>query len=385
MSAHSRLAPSSAFRWVPCPLSVALGEQFPALYENDAGPEGTAAHWVWYQMMRVEAPKVGDLSPEGIPINEEMIEGALQFVNKVFSIANPYNAMSKVRLEERVSISGIHPLMFGTPDASIDLLEECGEYHIADFKHGHRSVSPFENLQLASYVFGEFERLELSGEQIDNCKVFFHIVQPRCFHNRPDSMTWETTGKQLRRLWTMLKNSAEEAITHELSARSQVGPHCRDCPGRRACPTLRANAGANIDWINRSWPAEMPIEAASLELKFVRAALAQMEAHASGLEEQITYALENGNIAPDWVLERGKGRGKSWTAPESEVFALADMLEVDLAKPRALITPSQAETLFKKKGFDTDVIAGYSNPNPGSVSLKAKSDSLAKSVFGAKS
>lgn len=382
MAAHSRLAPSSAFRWVPCPLSVALGEQYPALYEHPSGPEGTAAHWVWYQMLRVEAPKVGDVTPEGIPVTDEMIEGALQFVNKVFSIANPHGAMSKVRLEERVSMSGIHPLMFGTPDGSIDLLEECGEYHVVDFKYGHRSVSPFENLQLASYVFGEFERLQLSGDQIDNCKVFFHIVQPRCFHNRPDSMTWETTGKQLRRLWTMLKNSAEEAITHGLSARPQYGSHCRDCTGRLACPTFRKNNGEAMDFIDRRHPAQLPLDAAGLQLRYVENALAGLEAYATGLRELVRYGIEKGGQCPDWVLEAGKGRGKYWTAAESEVFALADMLDVDLAKPRALITPSQAETLFKKKGFDTDVIAGYSKPNPGSISLRPATTELSSKVFG---
>lgn len=384
MTGHSRLAPSSAFRWVPCPLSVALGEQFPALEQDPSGPEGTAAHEVWLMMLNGFTPTEGDPTSEGILITDEMLEGAQQFVDKVHEIADPYDAMRKVRLEETVEMRGLHHIMFGTSDASIDLLEECGEWHMIDYKFGHRAVSPFENLQLAGYTFGEFERLQLTDEQIDNAKVFFHIVQPRCFWGRPANMTWETTGKNLRRPWAQMKESALDAMTHELGARPKVGPWCRDCPGRRACPTLRTNAGASIDWINRSQPVQLPLDAAGLELKFVESALAQLETHASGLREQVKHGIEQGEHCPDWAMETVKGRGKHWTVPAVEVFELGDMLEADLRKAPQPITPSQAIDLFKKKGFDISLIDEYSAPNPGSVALKARTETLAHRVFGAK-
>lgn len=388
MSAHSRLAPSSAFRWVPCPLSVALGEAYPALTQDPSGPEGAAAHEVWLMMLNGIEPAIGDMTSEGLPVTDEMIEGAQQFVDKVRSIAEPHNAMDRVRLEETVEMRGIHHVMFGTSDASIDLLELCGEWHMIDYKFGHRSVSPFENLQLAGYTFGEFERLGLTDEQIDNAKVFFHIVQPRCFYNRPANSTWETTGKNLRHLWDKMRESALDAITHELGARPKVGAWCRDCPGRRACPTLRTNAGANIDWINRSWPAEMPLEAAGLELKFVQAALAQLEAHASGLREQVEHGVTTGGHCPDWAMSPQPGRGKHWTVPAEDVFALGDCLDppVDLRKKPEAVTPNQAIDLLKKaiKGFDASLIEEYAKPNPGSVKLIARTDTLAHRVFGAK-
>lgn len=381
MTAHSRLAPSSAFRWVECPLSVALGEAYPALTEHPSGPEGTAAHWAWHQMLTDHTPVVGELTPERLPVTQEMLDGALQFVNKVFEIANPHQAMRKVRLEQTVTMFGIHPDMFGTPDASIDLLEEVGEWHMIDYKFGHRAVSPFENMQLAAYTFGEFERLGLTDEQIDNAKVFFHIVQPRCFHGRPANMTWQTTGKELRKLWGRLRESAREAIQQELGARAKVGPWCRDCPGRRACPTLRKNAGSAIDWINRSYPVEMPLEAAGLELKFVEAALAQLEAHATGLREQVEHGIRAGGHCPDWAMDPVPGRGKHWTVEPEEVFLVGDLLEVDLRKKPEPVTPTQAIALFNKKGFDTTVIDGYSQPNPGSVKLTPATCDKAMKVF----
>ena len=382
MTGHSRLAPSSAFRWVHCPLSVALGEEYPALKQDPSGPEGTAAHEVWNWQLQGIEPEVGMLTSERIPITIEMIHGGQQFVDKIRSIVDPYQAMHKARFEQSLTMRGIHRVMHGTPDADLDLLEECGEYHIGDYKFGHRSVDPFENWQCSAYTFGAFERLDLTPSQIDNAKVFFHIVQPRCYHNRPASQTWETTGKDLRRMWDKMRASAEEAITHELSARAEMGPHCRDCEGRRACPTFRRNAGANIDWVSRAWPSQMPLEAAGIELTYARAALDQLKSYVDGLEQQVEFEIGQGGFTPHWALEQSPGRGRDWTVEPDEVFAIGDMLEVDLRKPAEPVTPSQAIAALKKKGFDSELIAEYSVPKKGAVSLKPKTDTLASRVFG---
>lgn len=385
MNAHSRLAPSSAFRWVNCPLSVALGEEYPALTEHPSGPEGTAAHWVWFAMLKSHTPVLGEMTPEGLPVTQEMLDGALQFVNKVFSIANPHQAMGRVRLEERTTMKGIHPVMFGTADAEIDLLELVGELHIVDYKFGHRSVDPFECWQLAGYAFGAFERDGLTDEQIDNAKVFFHIVQPRCFHGRPANQTWETTGKSLRRMWDLMRAAAKEAITLETAAYPKVGPWCRDCPGRRACPSLRRSAGAAMDWISRAWPVDLPAEAAGLELQNVEAMLANLTAHATALREQVEYDIGRGEFNPYWGLESKPGTAK-WNKPHEEVLLLGEMLEVDLrknAEPEP-ITPTQARAAFKRKGLDESVIDEYCGRASGEPKLVPKFETLASRVFGAK-
>lgn len=386
MTGHSRLAPSSAFRWVKCPLSVALSEHYPALKQDPSGPEGTAAHEVWNWQLQGMEPEVGTLTSERIPVTIEMIDGGWQFVEKIKSIVDPYQAMHKARFEQSLTMKGIHSLMHGTPDADLDLLEECGEYHIGDYKFGHRSVSPFESWQCSAYVFGAFERLGLSSSQIDNAKVFFHIVQPRCYHNRPDSMTWETTGKEQRKMWDQMRASAEEAIRHELAARPEMGPHCRDCEGRRACPTFRRNAGANIDWVSRAWPNQMPLEAAGIELSYAQAALDQLSAYVEGLKQQVEFELSRGGFSPHWAIQSTPGRGREWSMPAAELFAMGDALGIDLRKPAEPVTPSQAASNreFKKKGFDSELIAEYSTPKQGSVALKPKTDSLASRVFGAK-
>lgn len=384
VNGHSRLAPSSAFRWAKCPLSVALSEQFEDLAPDPSGPEGTAAHEVWNWIFQGLEPEVGMLTSERIPVTVEMIDGAWQLVDKVHSIVDPYNAMHKVRLEQPLTMTGIHRIMFGTPDVDIDLLEYCGEYHMVDYKFGHLSVDPFENWQLASYTFGAFERLKLTDEQIDNAKVFFHIVQPRCYHNRPASQTWETTGENLRKMWKKLKESAYEAITMELAAYPQIGDHCRDCAGRRACPTFRKNAGAAMDYVSRSMPNQMDIVAAGIELSYVTAAYEQLKSYKQALEEQIQYQIGEGEFSPHWHNAPTPGRGRLWLIPAQEIFAIGDSLEVDLRQAQEPITPNQAMDKLKKKGFDSSLIAEYSAPKKGGIALLPKTDTLASRVFGVK-
>lgn len=388
MSAHSRLAPSSAYRWVECPLSVTLSEQFPALFQDPAGPEGTAAHWVWLEMLYQRPVKVGQIvHTEGrLPVTVEMVDGAQMFVDRVYSIATPFNAMHKVRLEQRGSMTGLHPLMFGTPDAEIDLLEFNGEYHIVDYKYGHRAVDPRKCWQLICYAYGALvERLKLSGALLEGAKVVFHIVQPRCFHGRPASDRWETTGKDLQVLWAQLRSAAKRAIPTGIEPadrRGKVGPHCRDCPGRRACPTLATNVGGDVDWVDARQPCRLSTAEAGVELSYVEAAIERMKGLAEGLKQQIEFEISGGGFSPHYALEQKPGRGREWSVDTDDVFAFGDLLEVDLRKPIEPITPSQAMQVLKKKGFDESLIAEYSVPKKGAMALVPKTDTLASRVFG---
>src|SRR5690606_30450425 len=162
----------------------------------------------------------------------------------------------------------------------------------------------------------------------------------------------------------------------------QVGSHCQDCPGRRGCPTLRKNAGAVCDWTSRAWPVELPPEAAGLELQMAETMLAQLEAHVTGLREQVEYQIRDGQPNPFWQLEAGKSSEK-WNAPHDEIIALGDMLEVDLRKAQQLVTPIQAKEILHKAKLDKSVIAEYSQRVPGSMKLVPAETTLASRVFGA--
>lgn len=377
MTAHSRLAPSSAFRWVPCPASVRLSEQFPALYEDPSAAEGEAVHWAGYSMLRTHTPVIGETAPNGVQLTEEMLDAALLWHNTVFEYANKCGGLTNARLEERVAIAGIHPEMSGTPDCDIwDAANRT--IYVLDLKYGHRNVGAFECWQLVSYVHG---RLEEYGAQDDpDVKVGIVVVQPRSYSRFGPVKTWETTVGHLQsRMWPMLRESAKEAL-EATNPRYAVGAHCRDCPGRYACPTLARNSQAAMDYASSSMPIALAPADLGLELLFARRAQMLLDARLVALEQQAEANLRGATGQPGWGLEPGRGSAK-WAVEADEVEIFGGMCGVSLMKPATPVTPAQAREILKKKGLDPSVIESYSQHIPGAMKLVPVEETLAHRAF----
>lgn len=380
MGAHSRLAPSAADRWVECPASVQLSEQYPELLENSAAPEGVAAHWVASSMLTTHTPVVGDIAPNGIAVTQEMIDGALLYYNHVFKLSNPHGGIKmRCRVEQTVRIPSIHEACHGTPDTTADLCELTGELHIFDYKFGYGEVDPL-TMQLVLYARGELDRLGFDGHAEQYLKVHLHIVQPRCYTASGPIRTWSGTAADLRAHWNRLRASAAEALDDR--PRYKVGEQCRYCPGRRACPTLKRHVAGFMDQAEYSAPVEIPASEVGLELFFVERSIAMMNARATGLREQVEANLRAGRSVSGWCMEPGQSR-TAWSVPLEEVHAMGDMMGVDLRRSDAP-TPKQAVKLFEKAGIDTSVIDAYSETKPGGLKLVPSSQSLAIKAFGAK-
>lgn len=380
MGAHSRLAPSAADRWVHCPGSVPLSEQFPALLEHPSAPEGVAAHWVASSMLTSHAPLAGDIAPNGVAITEEMIDGALLYYNHVFKLANPHGGVKvRFRWEEPECMPSIHEEMWGTPDGAgvVDILEENGELHITDYKFGHLEVSPVENWQLLSYARGVLDRLQFDGAAEQHIRIFLHIIQPRCYSASGPIRTWQTTAGDARAQWNRLHHSAHEALGP--SPRFKTGEHCKYCPARRACPTLKRQTAGFMDEADWAAGIEIPADQVGLELFLVERSIAQLTARATGLREQVEANLRAGQSVPGWCMEPGQSRTQ-WAAPLAEVHDLGDMMGVDLRRLDAP-TPKQAIKLFEKAGIDASVIEAYSETKSGAMKLVQASKSLASKVF----
>lgn len=377
-TAHSPLAPSSADRWVFCPASVRLAVAFPALEEDPSAAEGTASHWAGYSMLKTHTPQPGETCPEnGVQLTEEMLEGALVYNNAVFAIANQCGGLTAARLEERVHMPSLHPEMFGTPDCVIwDAANRI--LHIIDYKYGHRFVDAFECWQLAAYARGKLDELQLDDES--NVTIAFTIVQPRSFGRGGPVRQWATTAAHLAsRMWPMLKAAAAEAMT-STNPTFAVGSHCRDCPSRRACPTLARNSQAVMDLANHAMPIELSASELGIELAYLRRADGLLTARLKALEQQAEVSIRNGVGVPGFALEAGRGR-TAWTVDAAEVQSLGDMCGVNLIKPPVPVTPNQAKELLIKKGLDGSVIAAYSQPTPGALTLVDAEDTIAHRVF----
>lgn len=383
MAAHSRLAPSAAARWVHCPGSVRLSEQFPELLENPAAPEGTAAHWAVDQLMTGSPPAPGQLAPNGIAISDEMIEGAIIFAEHVMGIAARAGAelSQRFRWEQREHMPSIHPDMFGTPDGAgiLETADLTGALHVFDYKFGHAQVDPEDNWQLISYARGVLDRLQYDGHAEQHLIVHLHIIQPRCYVPGGPIRSWVVPAADLRAHWNRLQAAAHEALGDE--PRLSGGEHCRYCPGRRACPELKRRAGHAQDYATAWQPVELAPDALGLELQHLERAIATLQHRATGLREQAEHAIRSGQPVPGWTLEASRSVTE-WSVPADEVFALGDMFGAELRKVIPP-TPKQAAALLKKKGIDPAVIDAYSSTRTGAIKLVQDSNTLARKVFGA--
>lgn len=377
MTLHARHAPSAADRWVFCPGSVGLSEQFPDIGDGEAAAEGDAAHWVGFQMLTTGIPAIGSITPNGWAVDEGMIEGGRLYYNHVFATVNLLQGMAACRFEQREQMPSIHADMFGTPDGTYF---DGKVLHIFDYKYGHLEVSPVENWQLACYAAGVLDRLRAEGKATpwieQDLPVVFHIVQPRCYTARGPVRTWSTTTGELRGMWNRLKAAAAEATA------VRVGEWCKYCPARRGCGTFKRAADYAKDFAGQAVPLGLKGHALSTELHWSERQLATLQARVEAIREQAEYELRNGGVAPGYEMQRSEGNEK-WKVPAANVAGFGDMMGVDLRKPLAVLTPAQCKAVLKKKGVDGALIAPYIERIPGKQSLGVADHSLIEKAFRA--
>ena len=79
---HAFLAPSSAGIWGPggCPASPTVEAQYPEQEDSEKAREGTAAHWVASERLGGRSVAVGELAPNGVVVDQDMIDGTDAYV-----------------------------------------------------------------------------------------------------------------------------------------------------------------------------------------------------------------------------------------------------------------------------------------------------------------
>ena len=337
---HAPLAPSAASCWVHCALHPTMTKLYPEAQDSEPAMEGTAAHWVLEVMDEGTTPAIGDLAPNGIAVSEEMLEGADLFFERIG------NADHGGYLESKVTMfNSIHEHNWGRPDYF-----KCDPHHIqvVDYKFGFGYVDAFENWQCINYVAGVLEGHNLDPHKNKKLEVIIEVVQPRCYTREGPIRTWKTTVGDLIPYFARLKLAAHSAMDPQPTA--TPGDHCEHCLGRHACEALQVEALRASDWAYEVVPLEIPIVAASRELRSMTRAFKLMEARITGLQEMLLATLRKGGQVPGFQIERGEGRQR-WTKRVDEISALGKLFNLDLTKT-SVVTPKQAV----KAGLPKDVV-----------------------------
>lgn len=185
---HSRLGASGAHRWMVCPGSVALLEEFPTK-TGDAAKDGTKTHELGEKIL-LDRFGVGDPISASDVDSSDRLDRANWYADFVVAeydrLLTEYGDADYV-VEDKFDLGYLHEDFFGTNDSAV--WSDMAELHVFDLKDGNDPVTAEENPQLMYYALGVLYKHNLDVE-----KVFLHIVQPK--RNVHD--VWEVTLERLK-------------------------------------------------------------------------------------------------------------------------------------------------------------------------------------------
>lgn len=337
MSAHARLSPSSAHRWIQCPGSVRLisemekqGQttEFTSVYAD----EGTMAHTI----AEIKASRAFGLitRAEFIRRNRDWVEStpeeyhadmllhAEAYVELLKSLAAEY-PHTQVMLEQRVD-TGV-PASWGTADA---ILASSQHLHVVDYKYGQGiPVTAVDNEQEMLYALGV---LDLLDDIFDIQVITLTIHQPRL-----ESVShFEIKAKDLRG-WR--DSVAIPAAKLALSQDGYFAPSdeaCRFCPAAGEC-RARMQYMTRRDFGN-------PELLTPHEIGQILGKLPDIRNWCKAVEERaLNLAYHDGVPIPGWKVIKSGGTRK-FTDEEQAIQRLLDAgFDYDS------ITRSSMETLAK--------------------------------------
>lgn len=369
MSEHAPCPPSSAHIWVHCPMWVTMNRLYPEKEQGEPAREGEAAHWVVAEALGNRVTAEGQYAPNGWVIDEDMIDGADLVLSAI-----EMHFRSLVQSEQRLTMAQrIHPMNWGTPDIWwVDFPNRI--IYLLDYKYGHGYVEVFENWQLADYLAGIADRLQLNGLQEQEWTVHAGIVQPRVFH-REGHVRWHRSPlTDYRAMWNRLRYAAELAMGDEPPA--QPGEHCEHCPGRHSCQALHrrvANMSVHFDY---AAPLELDDNAVGYELRWLRQLSEMVQARITGLEADVEARLRAQHAIPFFRLDKKPGR-EVWTISSEAAIALASLFGADIAKPPECLTPNQT----RKLGVPDEMVSANAKRQTTTLKLTEVSEKEVRRIF----
>jgi len=358
MAAHARFSPSSGKRYLSCPPSLRLEEQF----EDEQSPyaaEGTAGHAMAEYLInkhlkkRVKRPVSDYYSDELMEAVEDYTSYGIEVIEKAKQDCDsPF-----VAVELRVSLDHRVEGCFGTADL---VVVDSKKVHIIDLKLGKGvMVDAEQNVQLMIYGLGVLDMLECL---YDIETVELTIVQPRLEH----LSTWEISAEELKK-WgaEVFEPGANMALAGE--GTYSAGDHCRFCKARFNC---RERANEYLKLAQMEF-AEPPL----LSDEEVAEVLAKADALKKWAEEIYTYAqneaIVNHKEWPGYKLVLGRSNRK-YTDEEDVAKAATDAGYTDIYKS-TLIGITEMERLMGKKKFN-EILGAYVYKPDGKVTLVPDSD-----------
>ena len=368
---HARLSASSAARWLSCPPSAMLAEQFPETSSKYAAA-GTLAH----KLAELKARKYF-LEPMGTrayntrlkklkedPAWEPGMDAATDvYLDELKRISMLYDEAPFVALEVRVDYSHIAPEGFGTADC---VMIAEGDMHIVDYKNGAGVlVEAEDNPQLMLYALGALKVYEpIFGGSIQT--ICMHIVQP----NAGGIRQWAISRTDLS-AWAYAAASVAE-LAYNGKGEYNPGPWCDDhfCPARATC-AARARKMLGLEAEAKAYPAGDLISDDKLGDILTRAA--GLQKWISALQDYAFNAALGGRKIAGYKLVEGRS-SRDWIDQDKAFAALQDRgVPEALLWERKPVTVAGLEKALGKASFNADA-ADLVVKKPGKPALVPESD-----------
>ena len=370
MAAHARLNASSAARWLNCPPSVRLCEQFPDSGSQYA-EEGTFAHALAELLLRYNNREITKRQfnsrmkkmQESEWYSKEMEEYIASYADLVWEQLNEAKASCPdafALFEQRVDFSKYVPDGFGTADVTIiadDTLQ------VIDLKYGKGvEVSAENNPQLRLYGIGAYLEHSLL---YDIQKVKMTIIQPRIGNLSSEEVP---VNELLAWAEDYVKPRADLAAAGKGELR--VGDHCRFCKAFAVC---RAQKGYQMELAKMDF-AEPDL----LDDDEISEVLSRVDGLVRWAEAVKDYAfrmaLEEHVKFDGWKLVEGRSNRKyTDTGKIEEILTDKGYTPMDIFKPRELKGITEMTKMLGTKTFD-ELLKDYVVKPPGKPVLVPESD-----------
>lgn len=375
--AHSVLSASGASRWLACPPSALLEQQFPDTTSESAA-EGTLAHELAELKLRnyFDSVNFGKRKltaavkklKENPRWNEEMNRYTDEYLDYIKAIAlKPKGAVSW-RIEQRVYFGkytladqGDENEGYGTADC---ILIEGNTIHVIDFKYGQSPngrVSAEGNPQLALYALGAYEayRILYPIERVE-----LHIFQPRLSDGISE---W---GCPVTELLAFGKRAQERAAL-AWKGEGDFYPEDKVCQFCRARARCRARAEKDVELAFAVGKKPPLITNEEMGQYLIQGA--DIAKWLSDLQDCALKECLAGREVPGWKAVEGRGN-RVWADMDAAFAALeAGGIAEAVLWERKPVTPPALEKVLGKAEFETQA-AGFVTKTPGKPTLVKASD-----------
>ena len=360
MVGHALLSASSSRRWLNCPPSARLCENYEDK-SSEYAQEGTDAHSLCEHKLKSMLGMESANPTEGLSFySEEMEQCACDYAAYVMELVAEAKKICKdpvVLIEQRLDFSRFVQEGFGTGDC---VIIADGTLYIVDYKHGKGvEVSAVDNPQMMLYALGA---LELFDGIYDIDTVQMAIFQPRrdnvsvCVMAKDDLLSW-ANGEL-----------AEKAkLAYDGEGKFACGDWCRFCKAKAAC---RKRAEYNLEMAKYDFA--MPATLEDAEIVAILARTDELSVWAADVKEfALQQALSGIKYDGYKVVE---GRSNRRYTDEAAVADAVKKAGFNPYEEKLLGITAMTAALGKKRFADIIEKAGLTEKPQGKPALVPESD-----------